>query len=166
MEAESAFVPGRPPSMAAMRRRSELAVPANRSHSTCATQSGRSSDGVGRVSKFRYQCLTQQLLTRRYAPQTPARIEKPRTISSLNASSGANSSPTTRPIDCVVETLSEVAPDADFSDRGRPFQSDRGRRFSVIADALGCAQAECFTLSQSSTISLKRLSWTRPRPAA
>jgi len=30
---------------------------------------------------------------------------------------------------------------AYFSDRGRWFQRDRGRRFSAIVDALGCAQA-------------------------
>ncbi|VDY12624.1 protein of unknown function [Thiomonas sp. OC7] len=47
---------------------------------------------------------------------------------------------------------------ADFSDRGRLFQSDRGRRFSVIVDAPGCAQAMGFNVSQSSTIRLKRLS--------
>lgn len=47
---------------------------------------------------------------------------------------------------------------AHFSDRGRLFQSDRGRRFSVIVDAPGCAQAMGFNVSQSSTIRLKRLS--------
>ena len=31
--------------------------------------------------------------------------------------------------------------DAYFSDRGRLFQRDRGRRFSAIVDAQGCAQA-------------------------
>jgi hypothetical protein len=31
--------------------------------------------------------------------------------------------------------------DAHFSDRGRLFQSDRGRRFNAIVDARGCAQA-------------------------
>ncbi|VDY10533.1 protein of unknown function [Thiomonas sp. Sup16B3] len=43
---------------------------------------------------------------------------------------------------------------AHFSDRGRLFQSDRGRRFSVIVDAPGCAQAMGFNVSQSSTIRL------------
>lgn len=38
------------------------------SHSTCATQSGRSTNGVGRVTKFRHQCLTQRLLARRNTP--------------------------------------------------------------------------------------------------
>src|SRR5450830_1012916 len=31
--------------------------------------------------------------------------------------------------------------DAHFSDRGRLFQADRGRRFSAIVDAQRCAQA-------------------------
>lgn len=30
---------------------------------------------------------------------------------------------------------------AYFSDRGRSFQRDRGRRFKLIVDAQGCAQA-------------------------
>ena len=34
-----------------------------------------------------------------------------------------------------------IAAAAYFSDRGRLFQSDRGRRFSAIVDAQGCAQA-------------------------
>ena len=33
------------------------------------------------------------------------------------------------------------SPTAYFSDRGRLFQTDRGRRFSAIVDAQGCAQA-------------------------
>ncbi|WP_332745312.1 hypothetical protein, partial [Hydrogenophaga sp.] len=45
---------------------------------------------------------------------------------------------------------------ADFSDRGRLFQSDRGRRFSLMVDARGVRASEGFNVSQSSTISLKR----------
>ena len=45
---------------------------------------------------------------------------------------------------------------AHFSDRGRLFQADRGRRFSAIVDALGLRASEVFNVSQSSTISLKR----------
>ncbi|WP_051849335.1 hypothetical protein [Thiomonas sp. FB-Cd] len=47
---------------------------------------------------------------------------------------------------------------AHFSDRGRLFQSDRGRRFSAIVDAPGVRASDGFNVSQSSTISLKRLS--------
>ena len=45
---------------------------------------------------------------------------------------------------------------AHFSDRGRLFQADRGRRFSAIVDARGLRASEVFNVSQSSTISLKR----------
>ena len=45
---------------------------------------------------------------------------------------------------------------AHFSDRGRLFQSDRGRRFSAIVDAPGVRASDGFNVSQSSTISLKR----------
>ena len=51
-------------------------------------------------------------------------------------------------------TSGEVA--AHFSDRGRLFQADRGRRFSAIVDARGLRASELFNVSQSSTISLKR----------
>ena len=50
---------------------------------------------------------------------------------------------------------------AYFSDRGRSDQIDRGRRFSVIVDARGERASEGFTVSQSSTISLKR--WSAKR---
>ena len=46
---------------------------------------------------------------------------------------------------------------ADFSDRGRLFQRDRGRRFSAIVDARGMRASEGFNVSQSSTIILKRV---------
>jgi hypothetical protein len=39
---------------------------------------------------------------------------------------------------------------AHFSDRGRRFQRDRGRRFNLIADGRGCAQATGFIVTQSS----------------
>jgi len=52
---------------------------------------------------------------------------------------------------------------ADFSDRGRLFQSDRGRCFSVIVDARGMRASEGRNVSQSSTISLKR--WVAKRLA-
>jgi hypothetical protein len=45
---------------------------------------------------------------------------------------------------------------AYFSDRGRLFQADRGRRFSAIVDARGLRASELVNVSQSSTISLKR----------
>jgi hypothetical protein len=45
---------------------------------------------------------------------------------------------------------------AHFSDRGRLFQADRGRRFSAIVDARGMRASEGFNISQSSTINLKR----------
>jgi hypothetical protein len=45
---------------------------------------------------------------------------------------------------------------AHFSDRGRLFQADRGRRFSAIVDARGVRASEVFNVSQSSTIRLKR----------
>ena len=45
---------------------------------------------------------------------------------------------------------------AHFSDRGRLFQADRGRRFSAIVDARGMRASVVFNVSQSSTISLKR----------
>jgi hypothetical protein len=51
--------------------------------------------------------------------------------------------------------LSSNSP-AHYSDRGRLFQADRGRRFSAIVDALGLRASEVFNVSQSSTISLKR----------
>ena len=47
---------------------------------------------------------------------------------------------------------------ADFSDRGRQFQRDRGRRFSAIVDASGVRASEGFNVAQSSTISLKQAS--------
>ncbi|MDY0331304.1 MAG: hypothetical protein RBR52_12560, partial [Thiomonas sp.] len=42
---------------------------------------------------------------------------------------------------------------AHFSDRGRLFHSDRGRRFRLIVDAPGVRASDGFTVSQSSTIS-------------
>ena len=45
---------------------------------------------------------------------------------------------------------------AHFSDRGRAFQSDRGRCFSAIVDGLGMRASEGFNVAQSSTISVKR----------
>jgi hypothetical protein len=45
---------------------------------------------------------------------------------------------------------------AYFSDRGRLFQAERGRCFSVIVDALGMRASEGLSVSQWSTISLKR----------
>lgn len=47
-------------------------------------------------------------------------------------------------------------PTAHFSDRGRLFQADRGRRFNAIVDARGLRASEVFNVSQSSTISLNR----------
>jgi hypothetical protein len=44
---------------------------------------------------------------------------------------------------------------AHFSDRGRLFQADRGRRFSAIVDARRLRASGWFNVSQSSTISLK-----------
>jgi integrase len=44
---------------------------------------------------------------------------------------------------------------ADFSDRGRRFQRDRGRRFSVIVDDHGSARVKGFIVSQSSTATLR-----------
>ena len=46
--------------------------------------------------------------------------------------------------------------DAYFSDRGHPFQSDRGRCFSVIVDGQERHASPGLNVSQSSTISLKR----------
>jgi len=51
---------------------------------------------------------------------------------------------------------------AYFSDRGRLFQADRGRRFSAIVDAQRVRASGGSNVSQSSTISLKRLSWWLP----
>ena len=45
---------------------------------------------------------------------------------------------------------------ADFNDRGRLFQADRGQRFNAIVDARGLRASEVVNVSQSSTISLKR----------
>ena len=45
---------------------------------------------------------------------------------------------------------------ADFSDRGRLFQSDRGRCFSAIVDEQEVRASERVNVSQSSTISVKR----------
>jgi hypothetical protein len=42
-----------------------------------------------------------------------------------------------------------------FSDRGRPFQADRGRRNIAVGDALGKRASTGLNVSQSSTISLK-----------
>jgi hypothetical protein len=44
---------------------------------------------------------------------------------------------------------------AYFSDRGRLFQADRGRRFSAIVDAQRVRASGDSNVSQSSTISLK-----------
>ena len=52
--------------------------------------------------------------------------------------------------------LSSQSSYAHFSDRGRLFQADRGRRFRAIVDARGRRASEVFNVSQSSTISLKR----------
>ncbi len=38
---------------------------------------------------------------------------------------------------------------AHFSDRGRLFQADRGRRFSAIVDARGLRASEVFNVSQT-----------------
>jgi hypothetical protein len=45
---------------------------------------------------------------------------------------------------------------AYFSDRGRLFQADRGRQFDVAVVAPGKRAGTGVTVSQSSTISLKR----------
>jgi hypothetical protein len=45
---------------------------------------------------------------------------------------------------------------AYFSDRGRLFQADRGRRNGVAVAALGQRAGTGFTVAESSTISLKR----------
>ncbi len=45
---------------------------------------------------------------------------------------------------------------ADFSDRRRSFQTDRGRDFSVIVDDCGHARARWQSYRKSSTITLKR----------
>jgi len=45
---------------------------------------------------------------------------------------------------------------AYFSDRGRLFQADRGRRISVAAVALEKRAGTGLTVAESSTISLKR----------
>jgi len=45
---------------------------------------------------------------------------------------------------------------AYFSDRGRLFQADRGRRIGAVDDALGKRASSELNISQSSTISLKR----------
>jgi hypothetical protein len=45
---------------------------------------------------------------------------------------------------------------AYFSDRGRLFQSDRGRRFSVITDGRRGRASEVVNVAQSSAIRLKR----------
>jgi hypothetical protein len=44
----------------------------------------------------------------------------------------------------------ELGLGAYFSDRGRRFQRDRGRCFTVIVDGRGCAQAISFIVPQSS----------------
>ena len=46
---------------------------------------------------------------------------------------------------------------AYFSDRGRPFQPDRGRRNGAVGDALGERTSSVLNVVQSSTIRLKRL---------
>lgn len=46
--------------------------------------------------------------------------------------------------------------DAHFSDRGRRFRRDRGRRFSVIVDDHGSTRVTGFMVSQASTMTLKR----------
>jgi hypothetical protein len=43
---------------------------------------------------------------------------------------------------------------AHFSDRGRRFRRDRGRRFSVIVDDHGSTRVTGFIVSQSSTMTL------------
>jgi hypothetical protein len=45
---------------------------------------------------------------------------------------------------------------AYFSDRGRPFQADRGRQDGVAEAALGKRAGTGLNVAQSSTISLKR----------
>jgi len=45
---------------------------------------------------------------------------------------------------------------AYFSDRGRPFQADRGRQISAVGDAPGRRASSRFECISSSTISLKR----------
>ena len=57
-----------------------------------------------------------------------------------------------------------MTPNAYFSDRGRPLQSERGRCFSVIVDGLGRHASPGLNVAQSSTISLKRPAvWRRRR---
>jgi hypothetical protein len=41
-------------------------------------------------------------------------------------------------INCVLYQQGKKIRDANFSDRGRLFQSDRVRRFSVIVDGVSC----------------------------
>ena len=45
---------------------------------------------------------------------------------------------------------------AYFSDHGRPFQPDRGRRNGAVGDALGERTSSVLNVAQSSTIRLKR----------
>jgi hypothetical protein len=56
---------------------------------------------------------------------------------------------------CVNERARGRRTAAHFSDRGRLFQADRGRRFSAIVDARRLRASGWFNVSQSSTISLK-----------
>jgi hypothetical protein len=55
---------------------------------------------------------------------------------------------------CTHE-VAHIPPRAYFSDRGRLFQADRGRRFSAIVDAQWVRASGDSNVSQSSTISLK-----------
>jgi hypothetical protein len=55
----------------------------------------------------------------------------------------------------LLQQAKRAARGAYFSDRGRLFQADRGRRFSAIVDAQRVHASGDSNVSQSSTISLK-----------
>lgn len=65
-----------------------------------------------------------------------------------------NTQPTGHPIYVIGEHGTQLT--AYFSDRGRLFQADRGRRIGVAVAALGKRAGTGVTVAQSSTISLKR----------
>jgi hypothetical protein len=88
-------------------------------------------------------------------PDTPASTEKGHSEGlSIPAQEDHHSRPRRL---CPEPSLrARETPSAYFSDRGRPFQADRGRQISAVGDAPGRRASSVLNVSQSSTISLKR----------
>ncbi|MES2088965.1 MAG: hypothetical protein V4532_03125 [Pseudomonadota bacterium] len=113
-----------------------------------------------RITKFRIDELENELKRERdfMARLIPAEIrETKRKVTNQPKWVEVFSAIETKPMkhEHIIDFIEEHEPCAYFSDRGRLFQADRGRRFSAIVDAQRVRASGDSNVSQSSTISLK-----------